>query len=204
MVDRGKKVSVLWLVLSLLLLFVILYLIINPLNYSFVKKHYSGMIPLVEISKLNYEEVKNNEGPPAETNNEETISDSKVEQTEELQQETKPETRKDANEQPAAEIKNEDKTITQEEEPIDEKMPAENLPEGTQYYIIVASYDGPGLSGKYRDKLIKQGFDAHVIGPSHNGKYRVSIGQFPDKQRAESFMNNIRRTHTSSAWMLKK
>ena len=56
---KGNNASVLWTVLLLILLFVIVYLIINPLNYSFVEKHYSGVLPLVEICKLNIEEKQN-------------------------------------------------------------------------------------------------------------------------------------------------
>ncbi len=202
--DRARKTSVLWPILLLIFLFIIIYLIINPLNYNFVQKHYSGVIPLVEINKLNLEEVESIAETPVDKNREKSISGKNQGEKESKKQTTETETKAKAKEQPAPLKKEENKSIKPKEKTIDPKMPAETLPEGIQYYIIVASYDGPAISEKYRDKLKKQGFEAHVIGPSKNGKYRVSIGHFADKQRAVSFMNNIRRTHTSSAWILKK
>lgn len=201
---KASGTSVLWPVLFIMVLFIILYFIINPLNYSFVQKHYSGMLPLVEISKLNLDD-KEVQAPPATDENEKTATQPRQEQEIEKQENqatTEKATTKEENKQ------EEDKPAMVKEQsrekPAEVKLPAEPMPQGPQHYIIVASYNIPQDAEEFKDKLIKQGYDAHVIGPSKNGMYRVSIGHFSDKNKAESFLGNIKRTHTPNAWMLKK
>ena len=81
---------------------------------------------------------------------------------------------------------------------------AKNIAQGTTYYIIAGSFNTFDRASRFSKQLGKQGNKSEIIQFNQN-IFRVSLGEFDDKDKALAELEKIRRIKgNESAWLLSK
>ncbi len=71
-----------------------------------------------------------------------------------------------------------------------------------KYYVVAGAFRIEANANKKVGQLIKQGYDAQLIGVNKYGLHQVSYAGFPDKNEALNSLRHIKRTVTPEAWLL--
>jgi cell division septation protein DedD/nucleoid DNA-binding protein len=150
---------------------------------------------------LNFDTVqelfKNDKGrnPQAKTTQEEPVKPKK--EKSDSKQTTQKQQTKDASQKQTAS----DKT-TEQSKPQKEVRQQASRPANTKkYYIVAGSFKKRENAVNFRDKLLKQGYDAEMIG-ERNGMHAVSYASFQNKSQAQAELRNLRNQEGLSAWLL--
>lgn len=71
-----------------------------------------------------------------------------------------------------------------------------------KYYVVAGAFRVEANADKKVGLLIKQGYDAQLIGVNKYGLHQVSYAGFADKYEALDYLRKIKRTVTREAWLL--
>jgi hypothetical protein len=72
-----------------------------------------------------------------------------------------------------------------------------------KYYIIGGCFISAENADNFLHELINRGFEAEKAGCNNRGQIRISYKSFLDKPSAQSYLQSIRNEENPSAWLLK-
>ena len=73
---------------------------------------------------------------------------------------------------------------------------------GMSYHVIAGAFRFPENAQKKLNQLLKQGYDAHILGVNKWGLTIVAFDSFDSKRDAINSLNRIRRKKDKEAWLL--